>query len=413
MLKKILGILLIPTMVISIFAGCGKDHNLADVKKLYNRMIDKYSYEVDAANQEKDSYFFKTIVVGDKAMPGVKLEIKYKGELAKVHQLENSYASLKDDDKNLYNRYYALVAIEQRLLDWIYNYYDNWDDNLYESEKISKDVKKSDVEKLYKNLKKLDKAIGKFAVEKSKAEDEIDSISFEGAINLTSFTYAFNDLIEASLNFVNTFRDIHVKYIWNTYTFGENVGANKTLLNRIIDEAYLNMAQVIYYENVKTFEYSECDLNPLIQLVDETVYSEEIIYPLLNEATALKNGKSAVLVSAAGGARMFNAEDVVLNPNKSTDANGDPVAETYDDRLQDYIYFLKAFNQKVNIYKRVYKDFDIYEYNQVRLGLGAVNFETYVNGLDRVERANLALLQDFANETFADYAENFAKIFNN
>ena len=411
MLKKILGVLLIPAMVIGVFAGCGKKHTLSDVNKLYTHIVDKYSYE---ENGEKKSYFFNSVVAtdenGQKEVPGVALEINYKGELGKYlpNNITNNIA-LKVSDPKLYNRYYALGYIEQKLLDWTFNYYENWAANLYASEELIEDVEQDDIENLYTKLENLDEAIGDFAAEKSKAEDEINAITFDGAINLTSFTYYFNDLIEASFDFVNAFRDVHVKYIWNTYTFGDNNEQNKLLLDRMIDEAYLNIAQIIYLENVKVFEYSECDLNALIEEIDSGGYSEDIISPLLTKISSLDNGKAALLDADA---KMYESDDINLLKNYKYDAALDAnVPETYNDRLEDYVYYLKAFNQKVGIYKKVYADFDMYEYNQVRLGLSTIDIDTYVNSLDRVEKANLVLLQDFARETFANYIETFSKIF--
>ena len=58
MLKKILGVLLIPAMIIGVFAGCGKDHTLSDVNKLYNHMVDKYSYDIEGDAGNKASNFF-------------------------------------------------------------------------------------------------------------------------------------------------------------------------------------------------------------------------------------------------------------------------------------------------------------------------------------------------------------------
>ncbi len=418
MLKKIFGVLLIPILMVGVFAGCGKKHTLSDVHKLYTHIVDKYSYAVENNDlKEKDSYFFESVVNSDteKETTGVSLDIEYKGELAEFLPDIASNSALKTSDPKLYNRYYALIYIEQKLLDWTFNYYKNWAPNMYASEELLKnDLEQEDVDNLYSKLEKLDEAIEAFSAEKSKAEDEIDAISFDGAINLTSFTYYYNDLIEASFDFVNTFRDMHVKYIWDTYTFGDNAEQNKLLLNRMIDEAYLNIAQIIYLENVKAFEYSECDLNPLLSLIDGGDYSQIIVSPLLTSVNKLANGKEAVLKNRSGVVDFYRADDIVLKTDYKYDATSDKyVAETYNDRLVDYIYYLKAFNQKVGIYKKVYSEFDVYEYNQVRLGFSATDMDTYVNSLDRVERANMVLLQDFSNETFANYIENFVKIFNN
>lgn len=413
MIKKIFGFLLIPVLMVGVFAGCGKKHTLSDVEKLYNHIVDKYSYDVkNDLFKEKDSYLFESVVdvENEKEIVGVAMKIEYKGQLATYLPNIETNEALKNSDSKLYNRYYALVYIEQKLLDWTFNYYKNWSSNLYENEELLKnELEQEDIENLYTKLENLDKAIESFDYEKSKAEDEIDAISFDGAINLTSFTYYYNDLIEATFDFVNAFRDVHVKYIWDTYTFGENAEQNKLLLERLIDEAYLNMAQIIYLENVKSFEYSECDLNSLLELINGGSTSKNIISPLLTSVNTLENGKLAVL-NAQG--KMFEADDIVLVEDYREDkVNGGFIAETYNDRLEDYVYYLKAFNQKAGIYKKVYSEFDVYEYNQIRLGLGRVDFNTYNNSLNRIERANLALLQDFVNETFDDYINAFSKVF--
>lgn len=399
MIKKIFAFLLIPAMAIGVFVGCGKKHTLLDVKSYYNNMVDKYSYNVSGESTvEKRSYIFDQRSTDGK-VPGTSMYIRYEGKLGKgLAKITNVYNDEGWDSTDLYNRYFALVNIEQKLLDWTYNYYTSWADNLYDSYSLIKhDIKQDDVENLYEKVKDLDDAIEDFIKEKSKAEDEINAITFEGAINLTSFTYAFNDLIEASFDFVNAFKNFHVKYVWNTYTFGDNVETNDRLLNRLIDEAYLNMAQVIYYENVKAFEYLECDLNQLVEYAEEN--EEYIVAGLLYKTgTPCKDIEKSVL----------NKYGVL---HTSADVKENMVGQTYNDSLKEYIYYLKAYNQKINIYKEVYSDFNFYKYNQIRLGNGAVDLDEYKSSLGRLDGANLSLIENFSLGTFVSYVNKFASIF--
>ncbi len=408
MLKKIFAFLLVPAMAIGMFIGCGKKHTLLDVQKYYNNMVEKYSEAVVGdLNKEKMSYVFAQRT-SDGKVPGTLMYITYKGALGKgLNDISSGTNNVSD--KNLYNRYYALVYVEQKLLDWIYRYYTNWSEKLYASyDLIKHDIKQNDVENLYKKLEKLDEQIGKFITEKTKAEDEINAISFEGAINLTSFTYAFNDLIETSFDFVNAFKDFHVKYVWNTYTFGKDKDTNLLLLNRLIDEAYLNMAQVVYLENVKAFEYSECDLNELIKLTSGLNQQYVIAGLLFKTGTnpCFDINKSVYKSDNT----YFSADDVVLKQTGTTEA-GEKIYEDYNTKLEKFVYYLKAFNQKVNIYKNVYSKLDFYKYNQIRLGFGTMDLKTYKESLGRVDKANVSLVENFATQTFTYFVNSFVGIF--
>lgn len=417
MFKKIFAFLLIPTMAIGVFLGCGKKHTLIDIKNYYDNMVVKYSYAVEGEqNVERRSYIFAQRS-SDGKVPGTAMYITYKGDLSNIKNVTSDYdiegnGFLQNDD-DLYNRYYALVNIEQKLLDWIYRYYTNWSENLYASNDLTKyDFKQKDIEDLYKKLKKLDSVIADFVTEKTKTEEEINAITFEGAINLTSFTYAFNDLIEASFDFVNTFRDVHTKYIWNSYVFGSDEDTNKLLLNKLIDETYLNMAQVIYLENVKAFEYSECDLAKLVDLIQNnnvTEINDWLCADLLYKKNGLNNAGYQKGVYKSNG-DYYTADDVELKL-VSTDGQGNDVYETYNDKLEQFIYYLKAFNQKIDIYKKVYSDLNFYKYNQVRLGFGTTDVQTYKVSLDRVDSANLSLIENFTSVTFEYYVNNFIAIF--
>lgn len=387
-------------MAIGVFIGCGKKHTLLDVQSYYNNMVEKYSYDVTGeSNVEKRSYIFAQRS-SDGKVPGTSMVISYTGKLGKgLERITSSYNSEGLEDVELYSRYFALVNIEQKILDWTYNYYTSWADNLYGSyDLIKHDVEKDDVEKLYKKLKNLNEKIEEFVVEKNKAEDEINAITFEGAINLTSFTYAFNDLIEASFDFVNTFKNFHVKYIWDTYTFGENEDTNKLLLDRLIDEAYLNMAQVIYYENVKAYEYRECDLNSVVKYATSTDNKQYVDVALLFSDKT--NPCYKVDKSMYKNGKMYGSDNVALT-----------TGQTYNEKLENFIYYLKAYNQKINIYKDVYGKINFYKYNQIRLGDGTVNLNEYKSSLSRLDRANLSLLEDFASGTFIKFVNSFAEIF--
>ncbi len=387
-------------MAIGVFIGCGKKHTLLDIQSYYNNMVEKYSYDVTGeANVQKRSYIFGQRS-SDGKVPGTSMVISYNGKLGKgLEDITNSYNSEGWEDVELYNRYFALVNIEQKILDWTYNYYTSWADNLYGSyDLIKHDVKKDDVEKLYNKVKNLDSKIAEFVVEKTKAEDEINAITFEGAINLTSFTYAFNDLIEASFDFVNTFKNFHVKYIWDTYTFGENEDTNKLLLDRLIDETYLNIAQMIYYENVKAYEYRECDLNTIVKHAIETEKREYVNVALLYSGD--NNPSKDINKSMYIGGNLYSSANVKLT-----------VGQTYNEKLENFIYYLKAYNQKINIYKDVYAKLDFYKYNQIRLGDGTVNLNEYKSSLSRINRANLSLVEDFSTITFINYVNSFAGIF--
>ena len=344
--------LLVSLCAVGVMVGCGKNKTPENINTMY----------IEIKTDKDNEHIFK------KDEDGVvtnQLYITYLGEMSK---LDEKGAPVKDDFSAahpLYVRYYALKYFQQGVLTCISEYYDKYctgseSTSFYGAIKL-KDVEKSELNALFDATESLKTDIRKFEVARKKVEDDVNVMTFTGAIrsNLTEYSYQFNRLIESYSKFVNMFRDMQVKYLYDNNKLPDNIDLKIAFVNRLRDEFYLNAAQAIYYKALKSFDRTnECDLSDLP--IDNVLYKE--FYNILNKA-----------------------ED--YNSNKQVSDN--------DAKIEEFLYAHNAFLQKFEVYKKVYDTLDYYSYNQKVIQNNETELENYKKVLSDVDQANIALIETF------------------
>ncbi len=367
MFKKICCMLLVSLCAVGVMVGCGKNKTPENISNMY----------IEIKTDKDNAYIFKK---GDDGVVSNQLYITYSGEMAKLLKDGAPVETDFEAAKPLYRRYYALRYFEQGVLTSISEYYDKYCSgdsatSFYEAIKL-KDVEKAELNALFDATESLKTDIRKFEVARKKVEADINVMTFTGAIrsNLTEYSYQFNRLIESYSNFVNKFRDMQVKYLYDGNDMPEDASVKMAYVNRLRDEFYLNSAQAIYYKALKAFDRTnECDLGDLP--IEKELYVK--FYNILN-----KKG------------------DFVVK-----DLTKEQVA-TKDGEIEEFLYAHNAFLQKFEVYKKVYDTLDYYTYNQ-KLILSETELENYKKVLSDVDRANVSLIESFENTIFGEYCDKF------
>ena len=405
MLKKILSLFMIPLFALSLLVGCDSGKSVDDIKNYYASMKQKYVTETKTGDTSVYNSLLFEKVSGQEFKDNI--TIQYENELGErlnptadsdlTRIAKKIPSDMPDycDDANLYYRYYALVYVQQPILNAIFNYYNNWSSNFYDGMKLvdEKSLDQEDLDKIYEKLVELDEQLEKFAVARDKFQNDVNVLGF-GGVNrsvVTTYTMEVNDLIEKSYAFVNEFKNAHVKYIWDgvAYSSKEKVGTIDCL-NRYVDEANLNMAYAIY-TYVKGFEASECDLSWFIK-EHEGKYQEELL-------------KSWVDIDE------FKLQYKIVD---SVDKITTSQAEAEKSAIDKFVYARQTFNQKFRVFNEIYPQVNLNAYLRVLYNIdssnSSQNIEAYINQLGEVERANLNLLINFYNETFENYETQLLSI---
>ncbi len=392
---KFLSLLLLPILACGMLAGCSGKRTFADVYNYYNQLQVKVSNLGKEVKTNAEGYSYKTydgtstssiyelIQEGDNKKLTYMLNVTYNlgsdaETLDNIANDPNSVTGISTSAKNLY---YAIARIQPTVARLVYNYYNNWANNFYNGITKVEKVDKADSKLLYKKLENLHDATMTFVNAKKNFEDMVKVFTFDNVqINVqTSFCKSYNDFIESSIDFVQCFRNMHVKYIYTApYTANDSP-------SRIKDEMLLNVAQVIYMENLKAFNYTNCDLS---KLADDMIAATT---PSNSYATILKK----LLSHATSGQdyAKFKITEEECNNWVTKDA--------------EFTRAVRSFNQKLGLYVSTYNSVDVYQYNYARTGYSnTMTLDEYRKTLDNKQRAQIDFLQDFYNYTFTDYANN-------
>lgn len=404
MIKKILSLFLIPMFALALFSGCGKDRSVNDIKEYYSIMKSKHISEIKVENESVyKSHLFKQMA-GNIFEDGItilyenelnqRLNIKSSDKIQKTIALPDELPTWCNDEE-MYYRYYALMYVQQPILNAIFNYYTNWSENFYTGIKLVKedDLNQDDLNNVYDKLVELDEQLVSFASARQKFQDDVDVLGF-GNVNrsvLTTYTLAVNNLIAKSYEFVNAFKDVHVKYIWSDYSYNSKQGIGTIdQLQRMFDEANLNLAYVVYSQ-LKSFESSELDLCKYI--------SPYNLGERPNEITLL-NIEYGELLNAWSDISTFKLQYTTVN---TIDEITDTLSAAEQNTINNFVYALKAYNQEVNVFKKIYTMVDMNKYVRVKYGIDSITFADLFNSLNEVETANLNLILNFYNIISQNY----------
>lgn len=361
-MKKIFGLLLLPILSVLVLFGCGKDKEIEDVLTAYTEMVDTFTVggESDLFSEASNP---KAIVISYPVT--VKQAIE---NIAPSNDLQKRYRGL----------YY-----QQEILDNIYTYYTNYQEDFYRIAK-SKDIDEDEVNDLYDSVKDIHDSLDNFKHHYETFKDvTLDSgISDIMEFNITSYTFHLNKVIDASFDFVYRFHNIYSNYCIDDYH-----SFNADNLQLYVDKAYLDISYVVYLENIKSFNYSVgehgiCDLSSIVGSE-----SEKNLLSLLDER---KNISATILG----------------NLGTSTEAG------IYaDEAVSIFSYIRDVYEQRINSYLTNYKKVNMYNISQYRFNDSSnITYENYLNSLSASDRAVHTMLDNFVDDTFLNYVSKLNSI---
>lgn len=359
-MKRLICLLLLPLFSLIFLCGCGDDKTSKDLATLYESMVN--SVIVDKENK----------LFGDSTNPN-SINIVYTLD---INNAINNVTPTTDIQKR-----FTAVRYQQKLLDYIYNYYENNNEKFY-AVMSTAEFSNNDMNDLYAALESLKTRVNDFKLSYDAFVDSTESgISDVMEFNLTNYAYELNRLIESSFDFMYKFANIYETYGIEDYS-------KKTIENIQIkvDKAYLDIAYVIYLENFKAFDYSVgskgiCDLLPIIDNSD---------YVLIDDLNTTKN------VSL-----------LVQSNLKESDTH---YAEV-NDLLNNFLYANEVFNQRFKNYQVIYNEQDIYTISQYKFNLmNGISYESYIKSLSNSDRSSVTMLDNFVDNTYQKLVDKLSLI---
>ena len=360
-MKKFLCLLLLPLMSLIFLYGCGDDKSSQDLKVMYESMVDSYTVE----NVNK---FFS-----DKNNPN-SFSINYSIEVQSVIDNVSPVTNLQ--------KKYIAIGIQQDILDCIFNYYENNCDDFYRI-MSSVEYSKNDMNDLYASLESLKNVMADFKGEYDTFVDATQNgISDVMEFNLTNYSFELNKVIDASFNFIYKFISVHQKYCISN--FDEITSTN---LQIKIDKTYVDLAYVVYLQNVKAFDFSVgskgiCDLSTIINLDSQ--------YLIIDDLGNIKKLSSEVQANLVEGTAKY---------------------EEVSDVVNNYLYAQEVFDQRFVNYKAIYNELDIYEITQYKFDLrNGVTYDNFISTLSSSEKANIDMLNNFVNNNYQKLVDKLSLI---
>ncbi|MDY5041621.1 MAG: hypothetical protein SPF07_01420 [Eubacteriales bacterium] len=375
MKKGYYSLLALPLVATMFLAGCGKTtRNALELKTLHAETVSAYD------NGTTNTYFKKT--------GSAETEEKDYFVVQYNEGITNYQNSTNEEDKStdLYKRYNQLKSVYGRTMSLAYAYYADFRNVFYENIESKKPDAK-ELTELYDRLKTFQRELASFNANKLDLERETELFGAGSSIigaSVDKFNYSYTNLIKVTLNFVNYFKDLHVKYFYS-----EDQTIDKSYALRVYDEGLLSMANYIYkgYLNslVKNGTAKVLDLLDAKQSVG-TLFNPE------------KN-KQLNYIIVTGNNSCVTLKENFLN---SLD-NGD---ETNINAVKEYESQLNMFNRYFKLYNKVYDKVDMEKYNTFRFNTDSTykssvedNEEKYLNSLSVVDSANARVMINFEKET--------------
>lgn len=402
-MKKIF-LFIAPIMSVVMLFGCfggGNSLTYANSKNLYASYMDSYITGT-GANVKNQVFKFNTIKTGQ---TGDETDYTELGEDL-VSTFEKVMYIVYDNSNRLQDevlgnstvsgsssyKYRALNEVYQRMLVLIFNYYANHNGRFFEY--IDQlELVNTEVNELFARLRTLQTETNKFVQHKENFEKSIFGLSSPIALgNLDTLYFNYNKLIEASLNFVNYFKDLHKTYFFPTDVITESG------VHRLVDEALLMLAEAIYYDNIKAFEgqntvnitglygnFSTSKYNWILSADWQKVAPFEnfrdlgkIIAPNKNYAIEVEEDTFVALTQA------LDSEEYKL------------IAEELVGEL--YLY-VKNFSQNLTNYKEIFNSTRKDYYRYARRMDDNIPPSFKVENLSVMEKSNILFMRDFSSQS--------------
>ena len=374
MKKGYYSLLALPLVATMFLAGCGKTtRNALELKTLHADTVSAYDNGTDntyfkktgSAETEEKDYFV----------------VQYNEGITNYQNSTNE----KDKSTDLYKRYNQLKSVYARTMSLAYAYYADFRNVFYENIE-SKKPNAKELTELYDRLKTFQRELASFNANKLDLERETELFGAGSSIigaSVDKFNYSYTNLIKVTLNFVNYFKDLHVKYFYS-----EDQTIDKSYALRVYDEGLLSMANYIY----KGY------LNPLVKngtaKVLDLLDAKQSVGTLFSQNN---NDLAKIIMTGNYGCVTLNGDFL-----KALD-NGN---ENNINAVKDYESQLNMFNRYFKLYNKVYNKVDMEKYNTFRFNTDSTynssvadNEEKYLNSLSVVDSANARVMINFEKET--------------
>lgn len=377
-MKKFYSLLILPLIAVFCLFGCGTDRTTTEIKAVYSQMVDTY-----VINSENNWYFEKPV----NSTEYTKMYVTYDNEYGFNDAVLGKFESSVSDDLEL--RYTQLTSVYARTLLMAYNYYTNWNE-LFFANIDSKNPDADDLTELYDKLVDFRRQLEKFNISKLNIEREVKLLGINSelvAAKIDAFNNAYNNLISKVLNFVNYFKDLHVKYFYS-----DTDVVDGSYANRAYDEAILSLANFIYKDYLQALSK-----NGTVQLIsiDNAISSS---YNIFNDYSLLTTKISKIQSTKKVG--LSTLTDSLINAlNDPNNANNQSAVSA----VNQFVVSLNTFNQYFNLYNKVYGKVSMESFNNYRFkingGFGSSvlteEYENYIETLSPVDAANVNVLIDF------------------
>lgn len=377
-MKKFYSLLILPLIAVFCLFGCGTDRTTTEIKAVYSQMVDTY-----VINSESNWYFEKPV----NSTEYTKMYVTYDNEYGFNDAVLGKFESSVSDDLEL--RYTQLTSVYARTLLMAYNYYTNWNE-LFFANIDSKNPDADDLTELYDRLVDFRRQLEKFNTSKLNIEREVKLLGINSelvAAKIDTFNNAYNNLISKVLNFVNYFKDLHVKYFYS-----DTDVVDGSYANRAYDEAILSLANFIYKDYLQALSK-----NGTVQLIsiDNAISSS---YNIFNDTSFLTTKISQVQTDGKVGLSKLSSTviDALNDPNN---ANNQGAVSA----VNQFVVSLNTFNQYFNLYNKVYDKVSMESFNNYRFEINGgfdgkdatEKHENYIETLSPVDAANVNVLVDF------------------
>ncbi len=377
-MKKFYSLLILPLIAVFCLFGCGTDRTTTEIKAVYSQMVDTY-----VINSESNWYFEKPV----NSTEYTKMYVTYDNEYGFNDAVLGKFESLVSDDLEL--RYEQLTSVYARTLIMAYNYYTNWNE-LFFANIDSKNPDADDLTELYDRLVDFRRQLEKFNTSKLNIEREVKLLGINSelvAAKIDAFNNAYNNLISKVLNFVNYFKDLHVKYFYS-----DTDVVDGSYAKRAYDEAILSLANFIYKDYLQALSK-----NGTVQLIsiDNAISSS---YNIFNDTSFLTTKISQVQTDGKVG--LSKLSSTVINAlNDPNNANNQRAVSA----VNQFVVSLNTFNQYFNLYNKVYDKVSMESFNNYRFEINGgfdgkdatEKHENYIETLSPVDAANVNVLIDF------------------
>lgn len=406
-LKKFFSFLIAPLLCLTVLFGCSNGDGTAKTCMMeYYNMMTSFSNEYKSADGETEIYNNIFKLYPSKTTPSTLIKAqtyiypsfnhitKNKNDYEVNNKIENFVLNYNTSGEELLGAENVVLTqfstVYQTLLSMIFNYYDNWQASFYSyaTNVLEKNGKtdKDDFNNLFDKIENLGYVLEDFQIKKNKLQEELILFDVEGQIfepTVAAFNREYNKVIEASLDFVKYFEQLHIKY--NMPEFDVN---NKEHFNRLYDSSILKLAEAVYYESVKGFEQVKvCDLTKIQTNSDSyKYYNISKIKTLLNYAYGSLQKNIVVKEPTT-----FNS----IYENNLTDQGYKDLTEKQAKVVLQLQAINTIFSKEIEIYKICSNNLDFYKYTTLRSD--QAKFDEWESSLSNLETINIKGLRDFEN----------------